>query len=58
MTFTIKCNNCQEEKEFKMGDRPISESIEVGITENFDVVGVTVESIDIHCTNCDNEINM
>lgn len=58
MSFTIKCNNCGEEQEMGQGDNRYGDDIEIWLTEECGFQGCVVESIDLNCRNCDNEINI
>ncbi len=58
MAFTVICNECGFEQEFNNGDSHIGDHIEISLTEDCDVFGCIVESIDICCDNCDNEASL
>lgn len=59
MGFTIICNKCGN-KEIKTdtGNQLDLDGIHIGVTEDCGYQGCTVESIDIECWKCDNEINI
>lgn len=54
--FEVKCMNCGKVQVFKQGMGTYQESIEIRVVQGGDVVGSYVESVNIECTNCGNEI--
>lgn len=58
MSFTVICNKCESKIEFNQGDSRIKDPIDFDVTESFSWAGPEVESIDIYCWKCCNEINI
>lgn len=58
MSFTVICNKCDSKVEFKQGDSQIKDPIDFDVTERSSWAGSEVETIDIYCWKCNNEINM
>jgi DNA-directed RNA polymerase subunit M/transcription elongation factor TFIIS len=58
MSFTIKCNKCGYEQEFKNMDYKIQDNVSVVPYVMGTFQGDVVDSIDIQCENvkCDNDI--
>lgn len=58
MTFTIICNKCGFKRDFVTGDNPITDDIEISVTETCGFQGCVVDTIDLYCSNCYNEVNL
>lgn len=51
MSFTIKCNLCGTEQEFKNGDSLHGDNIEVDIEMEHSILGSDVKKVTIYCEN-------
>lgn len=58
MSFTVTCNGCGESNIYEKGDKAVSKYVEIGVSEDHGYQGSTVETIDLYCSNCENEVNL
>jgi hypothetical protein len=58
MGFTIICNKCGNKHVIKDKNSLDFDGIDIDVTEECGFQGCTVESIDIHCWKCENEVNI
>lgn len=58
MSFTIKCNKCGSEQEFTSESHKYQDIISIVPFVRGTYQGTELDSIDIECEKCDNEIEI
>lgn len=58
MSFLIKCEDCGESHKFEKGNSKFEGEIELSVTEDCGFQGCVVETIDLYCWKCSNEVNL
>ncbi|MEN2468124.1 hypothetical protein [Ornithinibacillus sp. JPR2-1] len=58
MSFTIKCNKCGTEQEFKNDSHKYQDNISIVPYVVGTLSGTQLDSFDIQCEKCENEIEI